>query len=120
MESAMDILSIQLSNIIARKLKHDSILLLAESAKEDCSYAMFVDYNIVNFNTITDTKLLELDGKYVKVKYLDNDGHLRSGDSMYDELVSRLYRALKNCAAVSNGKQKLVAADVPEFMINCV
>lgn len=104
MKSTIDILSIQLCNIIARKLKHNSILLLAESAKEDCSYAMFADYNIVNFNTITDTELLELDGKHVKVKYLDNDRHLRCGDSMYDELVSRLYRALKNGAVVSDGK----------------
>lgn len=107
-------------NIIARKLKHDAVLLRSESAKEDCDYAMFADHTVVNSNTIIDTELLELDGKHVKVKYLDNDGHLRQIDSMYDELVSRLYRALKNGAVVSDGKLKLSAEEVPEFMIGCV
>lgn len=119
-EVCMNDCAVQLAKIIARKFKHDTIVLVSASSVEEWyDVAMFGDFS--HFGTIVDTEPLELDGKPVKIKYLDCDGHLiKNPEDKREELVSKLYSSLKNGAVVSNGTQKLNAEDVPEFMLGCV
>lgn len=108
--------SCSLLDIIARKFGHDMILLRSgsESGKVKCCNAVFAYYNSY------DTVLVRVNRKSISIKYVDSKGKLRSNDSMYDELVRFLYNVLENGGYVSDGKKKLTASAVPDFMINCV
>lgn len=100
--------------IIARKLGHDMILLRSgpEPCKVKCCNAVFA--HCKNYDTV----LVRADRKSISIKYVDSEDRLRDNDSMYDELVRFLYNVLENGGFVSDGKFKISADEVPEFMIN--
>ena len=104
----------RLLSMIARKLGHDYLLL--RSGPEPCEKkycnAVFGQYS--NYNTV----LLKANGKSISIKFINAEGHLRSNKDMYAELVELLYKILKNGGNVSDGKYKLNADEVSEFMIN--
>lgn len=108
--------SCSLLDIIARKFGHDVILLKSESESGEvkCCNAVFAYYS--NY----DTSLVRANRKSISIKYVDSKGNFRSNDTMYDELVRFLYNVLENGGYVSNGRKKLNASAVPDFMINCV
>ena len=108
--------SSSLLTIIARKLGHDMILLRSgpEPCKVKCCNAVFAHYR--NYDTV----LVRANRKSISLKYVDSKDKLRGNDSMYDELVRFLYNVLENGGYVSNGRKRLDASVVPEFMINCV
>lgn len=103
-----------LLGIIARKLGHDMVVLLAENADEKCYYARFIQYD--NYGT----DLLELNGKNATVEQLDAAGKLKSNDAMYEELVKLIYKTLDGNGTVSDRKRSLDASMVSEFMIGCM
>lgn len=104
----------RLLSMIARKLGHDCLLLRSgpEPCKKKYCNAVFGHYS--NYNTV----LLRANGKSVSIKFIDAEGCLRNNEDMYVELAELLYKILENGGYVSNGKKKLDASMVPEFMIN--
>ena len=108
--------SSSLLSIIARKLGHDLILLRSgpEPCKVKCCNAVFGHYR--NYNTV----LVRANRKSISIKYVDSEDNLRGNDSLYDELVRRLYKILENNGYVSDGRKRLNASMVPDFMISCV
>ena len=108
--------SSRLLSIIARELGHDVILLRSgpEPCKVKCCNAVFAHYK--NYDTV----LVKANRKKISLKYVDSKDHLRDNVSMYDELVRFLYNALENGGYVSDGKRRLGASMVPEFMLRCV
>ena len=108
--------SCSLLSIIARKFGHDTILLRSESelSKVKCCNAVFANHK--NYDTV----LVKADRKSISIKYVDSEDHFRDNDSIYDELVRFLYNVLENGGFVSDGRFKISADEVPEFMINCV
>lgn len=116
-ESMLDIReSSQLLSMIAEKLGHDMILLRSgpEPCKVKCCNAVFAHYR--NYDTV----LVKANRKSISLKYVDSKDHLRDNVSVYDELVRFLYNALENGGYVSDGRKKLNASVVPEFMLRCV
>lgn len=108
--------SSRLLSMIAEKLGHDMILLRSglEPCKVKCCNAVFAHYR--NYDTV----LVKANRKSISLKYVNSKGHLRDNVSIYDELVRFLYNVLENGGYVSDGRKKLNASAVPEFMINCV
>lgn len=108
--------TVPLLNIIARKLGHDMVLLRSgpEPCKVKCCNAVFANHK--NYDTV----LVRADRKSISLKYVDSKDNFRDNDSMYDELVRFLYNVLENGGFVSDGKKRLNADKVPEFMVECV
>lgn len=105
-----------LLSMIAEKLGHDMILLRSglEPCKVKCCNAVFAHYR--NYDTV----LVKANRKSISLKYVDSKGHLRDNVSMYAELARLLYKTLKSGGKLSDGRFKLSADEVPEFMIECV
>ena len=108
--------NVRLLNMIARKLGYDWLQLRSglEPCKKKCCNAVFGYCS--NYNTV----LLKANGKSVSIKFIDAKGHLRSNKDIYAELVRLLYKILENGGIVSDGRYKLSADEVPEFMIEYV
>ena len=108
--------SASLLTIIARKFGHDMILLRSwpESCKVKYCNAVFANYKNC------DRVLVRANKKNISLKYIDSKDCFRGNASIYDELVRFLYNVLENGGYVSNGRKKLNASVVPEFMIECV
>ena len=100
-------------NIIAKKLGHDVILLRSgfEPCKVKCCTTVFANHK--NYDIV----LVRANKKAYRLKYVDSKDKLRDNVSMYDELVRFLYNILKNGGYVSNGRKRLNASMIPEFMI---
>ena len=109
-------ISVRLLTILARKLGHDYLLLMADSfsSEEKWCRAIFGQYE--NYSI----ELLEANGKEVWLKTTDAEGNIRSNEDMYSELAGLLYKILENGGNVADSKKKLDASMVPGFMIGCV
>ena len=105
---------VRLLDIIAIKLGYDWLLLMSDfsSSKEKWCSAVFGNHS--NYNTV----LLRANDKSVSIKFIDAKGCFRSNDDIYAELIGLLYKILENGGNVSDGKFKLTANEIPEFMIN--
>lgn len=105
----------RLLDIVARELGHDWLLLMSEacSGEEKSCRAVFGHYD--NY----ETAVLEADGRPVSIKHADAEGHLKSTDDMYHELVELLYKTLESGRKLSHGRCTVDASMVPEFMIEC-
>ena len=107
--------SSSLLSIVARKIWHDIVLLRStpELSKVKCCTAVFA--NCTNYYT----PLVRANRKCISLKYIDSKDNIRANGSMYDELVRMLYKILENGGHVSDGRKRLNASMVPDFMINC-
>lgn len=54
------------------------------------------------------------------IKNVDAAGRPRSNEDIYNELIKWLYKTLERGGKLSDGKSKVNASAVPEFMIECV
>lgn len=105
----------RLLDIVARKFGHDWLLLMHGSwlDEEKWCRAVFGQYD--NYGTA----MLEVDGKPVLVKSVDAEGCPKSNEDMYHELVELLYKTLENGGKLSDGRCRVDASMVPEFMVEC-
>ena len=105
----------RLLDIVARKLGHDWLLLVAGtwSGEEKWSNAVLGHYD--NYSIAA----LEADGRPVSLKNAYAEGDLKSNEDMYHELVELLYKTLENGGKLSDSRCAVDASMVPEFMIEC-
>ena len=107
----------RLLDIVARTFGHDWLLLMSGawslSGKEKWCKAVFGQY--ADYGTAT----LEADGRQVLVKSVDAEGHHKSNEDMYHELVELVYKTLENGGQLSDGRCAVDASMVPEFMVEC-
>ena len=105
----------RLLDIVARTFGHDWLLLMAgtwSGEERQCRavFGQYADYS---------TAALEVDGMPVLLKSADAEGHPRSNEDMYHELVELLYRTLESGGKLSDGRCRVDASMVPEFMVEC-
>lgn len=103
-------------SMIARKLGHDWLLLMSDSFRGEKKWFRAILGHYDNDGI----ELLETNGSQVWLKNVDAEGGIKSVEDMYAELARLLYKTLKSGGKLSDGRFKLSADEVPEFMIECV
>ena len=105
----------RLLDIVARELGYDWLLLVSGTWLGEKTWCMAVFGQYANYGTVA----LEADGRQVSIKNVDAEGHSKSNEDMYHELVELMYKTLESGGKLSDGRCAIDASMVPEFMVEC-
>ena len=105
----------RLLDIVARMFGHDWLRLVSGTWLGEKTWCMAVFGQYANYGTVA----LEADGKQVWLKSADAEGHIKSNEDMYHELVELVYKTLESGGKLSDDSCAIDASMVPEFMVEC-